>query len=328
MRVIDPNRDLHNRDKKLEYWMKRIKEDKYLDKKSRNDLLRFIDFIGNEDQVGALRKVRYISILLLVRKNLTRSFRNANKQDINKVRKKLEGTNFETADNIETFRAILKRFYKWLLGRNKVYPQQVEDIPRKVKKEITDKENEVDSFLTKEEIARVVPNATSLQRRALIGFATDTGGRPEEVLRTLIKNIQFDERGAIVFLGIGKTYQRRIRMVAYAPLLRQWMESHPLKSNPNYSLFVSEATNYKNQPLGMSGFVKGSALVRLCEIVMNPQESLCLLMLSVCIHIRPSMRELRLRGSNQTVQVQSQTKPKENNEKEEKAESKVEKDRD
>lgn len=76
------------------------------------------------------------------------------------------------------------------------------------------------------------------------------------MLRTLIKNIQFDERGAIVFLGIGKTYQRRIRMVAYAPLLRQWMESHPLKSNPNYSLFVSEATNYKNQPLGMSGFEK------------------------------------------------------------------------
>ena len=125
MRVIDPNRDLHNWDKKLEYWMKRIKEDKYLDKKSRNDLLRFIDFIGNEDQVGALRKVRYISILLLVMKNLTRSFRNANKQDINKVRKKLEGTN---------------------------------------------KENEVDSFLTKEEIARVVPNATSLQRRALIAL--------------------------------------------------------------------------------------------------------------------------------------------------------------
>jgi hypothetical protein len=34
-------------------------------------------------------------------------------------------------------------------------------------------------------------------------------------------------------------------------LLQQWPELHPLRSQNQYPLWISTATNFKNQPLGL-----------------------------------------------------------------------------
>jgi hypothetical protein len=33
-----------------------------------------------------------------------------------------------------------------------------------------------------------------------------------------------------------------------------WIEIHPLNDNEHYPLWISQATNYNNQPLGFRGF--------------------------------------------------------------------------
>ncbi len=68
----------------------------------------------------------------------------------------------------------------------------------------------------------------------------------------------FREENGKLFCTINesKTDERVIRIVEYRPLLKQWLENHPLKHQRIYPLWVSEATNYKNRRLGIAGAEK------------------------------------------------------------------------
>jgi hypothetical protein len=50
-----------------------------------------------------------------------------------------------------------------------------------------------------------------------------------------IKSVVFDEKGCILFLGVGKTFQRRVRIVAFSTLLHQYIENHPFRNDPLFS---------------------------------------------------------------------------------------------
>ncbi|MBV9179249.1 MAG: hypothetical protein JO297_19635, partial [Nitrososphaeraceae archaeon] len=64
-----------------------------------------------------------------------------------------------------------------------------------------------------------------------------------------------DSKGA-VFVLRGKTGERRVRIIAFVKLLQQWLNIHPLKHLSSYPIWISEATNYKNNPLGLRGAEK------------------------------------------------------------------------
>src|SRR5215207_11587191 len=66
---------------------------------------------------------------------------------------------------------------------------------------------------------------------------------------------KFYSKGA-VFILRGKTGERRVRIIAFTKLLLQWLEVHPLKGMAQYPLWISEATNFKNQQLGLRGAQK------------------------------------------------------------------------
>ena len=83
----------------------------------------------------------------------------------------------------------------------------------------------------------------------------ESGARPEEFLRLTNIDIKIDTNGAILFLR-GKTGERRVRIVSFAKLLHQWLEIHPLKDNHQFPIGVSQATNYKNDALGLRGAQK------------------------------------------------------------------------
>ena len=65
-------------------------------------------------------------------------------------------------------------------------------------------------------------------------------------------DIKIDTNGAIFILR-GKTGERRIRIVSFAPLLQQWLNIIPLKHEKQFPLWITEATNRKNKPLGLRG---------------------------------------------------------------------------
>ena len=81
--------------------------------------------------------------------------------------------------------------------------------------------------------------------------------RPEEFLRLSNLDCKIDTHGAILILR-GKTGERRVRIISFAKMLQQWLEVHPLKQyqQKQFPLWISDATNFKNQPLGLRGAQK------------------------------------------------------------------------
>jgi len=58
----------------------------------------------------------------------------------------------------------------------------------------------------------------------------ESGARIGELLNMRIKDVTFDDLGAVTMVT-GKTGDRRIRLVASAPALAEWINSHPEREN-------------------------------------------------------------------------------------------------
>ena len=74
--------------------------------------------------------------------------------------------------------------------------------------------------------------------KAMFGVHFEAGTRSGELLSLQIKNIIFDELGAIVFVD-GKTDKRQIRITKSVPDLIKWINAHPYRDDPNHALFIS-----------------------------------------------------------------------------------------
>jgi hypothetical protein len=151
----------------------------------------------------------------------------------------------------------LKLFYKIVYGNNEYYPEQVKWFSSKLGKEKTGKETSMDmaEYLEEEEILKLIESAPTLQSKAFLACMYESGARPEEFLRLTNTDIRVDSKGAVLMLR-GKTGERRVRIISFAKLLQQWLDVHPLKHQDYYPLWISEATNYKNEALGIRGAEK------------------------------------------------------------------------
>jgi integrase/recombinase XerD len=162
------------------------------------------------------------------------------------------------ASTNEKFRQVLKLFYKTVYGNHgESYPDCVKWFSVKLSKEKTGKETSMDmsEYLEEDEIKKLIEYAPTLQKRAFLACLYESGARPEEFLRITNRDIRIDKNGVILMLR-GKTGERRVRIVTFSKLLQQWLDVHPLKDNSNYPLWVSEATNFKNNALGIRGAEK------------------------------------------------------------------------
>ena len=74
--------------------------------------------------------------------------------------------------------------------------------------------------------------------KAMFGVHIEAGTRIGELLSLQIKNIIFDEFGALVAVD-GKTGKRRIRISKSVPDLIKWINAHPYRDDPNHALFIS-----------------------------------------------------------------------------------------
>ena len=83
-----------------------------------------------------------------------------------------------------------------------------------------------EELLTQDDVKALVDATERSRDRALILTLYETGGRIGEVLSLRIRNVQFDEYGAVLIVG-GKTGMRRVRIVASSPALAGWLRDHP-----------------------------------------------------------------------------------------------------
>ncbi|WP_167880986.1 tyrosine-type recombinase/integrase [Methanococcoides sp. AM1] len=96
-----------------------------------------------------------------------------------------------------------------------------------------------EDLLTGEEVQKLIEHANSMRDKALLAALYESGARIGEQVSCKIKNVQFDNNGCTVVFPEGKTGARRIRLVYAASYLRQWIDCHPQKDNPDAPLWIS-----------------------------------------------------------------------------------------
>jgi integrase/recombinase XerD len=247
-------RDLYHRKEKLAYWINRANTE--LQEPDKTDVLNFIQFMHDKER-SILWVIRCITALLLMRRHLGKSFKDANKDDIRSLLKWMEDKNYRASTH-EKFRRILKFYYKVVYGNNEHYPEVVKWFSVNLGKEKHGKETNMNiaEYLEEEEVKKLIEAAPTAQKKAFLACMYESGARPEEFLRLTNLDIKVDSKGA-VFMLRGKTGERRVRIISFVKLLQQWLvELHPLKSQNQYPLWISTATNFKNQPLGLRGAQK------------------------------------------------------------------------
>jgi len=242
-------RDLYKRDTRLRYWIDRVKHEAIPDS-DKEDILRFIEFMQREEK-SKLWIIRCITLLLNIKKHIKKEFRACIKEDIQEYIDYTLKKGYSPSTHTK-IRQVLKYFFKVVYGNNEYYPDAVKWLKSKVSKDEQRKREQLsyDQFLTEDEVKLLIDTANTIQRKAFIAVAYETGARPEELLNIRIKDILFDSKGAKVILR-GKTVERVTRVIAYVSLLKQWLSVHPFKNDPNAYLWLSEASNHKWNPIGL-----------------------------------------------------------------------------
>jgi integrase len=98
--------------------------------------------------------------------------------------------------------------------------------------------------LDQKDIEKLINACLTNRDRALISFLYESGARKGELLSIRNDNVNFDENGAVITIPEGKTGPRRIRVIFSASFLRQWIDTHPRKEDPEAFLFCSLSYPY------------------------------------------------------------------------------------
>lgn len=212
-------RDLYHRHDKLAYWIHRVNAE--LEEPDKTDVLKLVEHMQDRER-AVLWITRCITALLLMRKQLGKSFRDANKDDIRNVLKWMEQKSYKASTN-EKFRQVLKLFYKIVYGNNEYYPEQIKWFSVKLGKEKSGKETSMDmaEFLEEGEVQKLIDSAPTLQKKTFLACMYESGSRPEEFLRLTSLDLRIDTNGAVLVLR-GKTGERLAIIYSYLSIGIYW----------------------------------------------------------------------------------------------------------
>jgi integrase len=235
--------EIYNNEKKLRNALERIKNSS-IDQKNKAKILEFYRECLAQG-LSQARIIKYLGTLERIARALNKPFEEVVKEDIAELIRKIESRNYSDWTKHD-YKVIIKIFYRWL-RRTEDYPEEVRWIKTGKKKNNTLPEE----LLTEEEVKQMAEVASNLRDKAFILVLYESGCRIGEILSLNVKNVQFDQYGAQLIVS-GKTGMRRVRIVASAPKLAQWLENHPLKEDPDAPLWVSIGTRDRNSALSYS----------------------------------------------------------------------------
>ena len=193
------------------------------------------------------RNIKYLILLSQLSKMLKVGFKNATKSGMKDLIVHLEQSKYSDWSK-KDHKVAIKRFYKWLKGRDEEYPEEVKWIKtgfRNCKHKLPEE------LLSEEEVNKLAEQATHPRDKAFVQILYESGCRIAELLTLRIKNIHFDEYGATLKVS-GKTGDRRVRIVASAPSLAAWLDIHPKRNDPEAPLWLSRASRRKLLPFNYS----------------------------------------------------------------------------
>jgi len=175
---------------------------------------------------------------------LGKDFSEATKEDLIELVSSMDSKDYSDY-TVYDFKIVLKTFYKWLKGEDEEFPEVIKWLKPRLRNE---KHKLPEELLTVEEVEKLANATTNPRDKALILVLYESGCRIGELLYLKLKNVQFDNYGAVLLVN-GKTGSRRVRVIASVQVLGQWLQEHPDKDNPNAPLWPSRLGRYEPIPV-------------------------------------------------------------------------------
>jgi len=211
--------------------------------KNKQAILDFTDFCFSEG-LSVPRVEKYLWHLRCLAELFQMDFSDATRNDIERLVRTIEQMEYSDWSKRD-FRITLKKFYRWLRNTDKD-PPEVEWLRCVIR---NNNHKLPEELLTEEDVSGLIDACYSSRDKAFISVLYESGCRIGEMASLRIKHVVPDTHGFRLIVS-GKTGSRRLLVISSAVYLTQWLNEHPLKSDPHAPLWISN--DYRNQPLGYS----------------------------------------------------------------------------
>ncbi len=198
-----------------------------------------------------------------------KSYRDMTKQDtlnfLNSLKKpEASDPNHKSIGTYNGRQMILSKFFRWLYNpdesdvRKRVNPPCMNGVRRLPRKELSP--YKPSDLWTDEENSIFLKYCPVKRDRAFHAMAIDTSTRPHELLNLKIEDIVFKKASSGIqyaeIVVAGKTKSRTLPLIASIPYVKEWIQEHPLRSNPKSWLFVSYSRQNRFGQLTRDGLLK------------------------------------------------------------------------
>ncbi|OGF01600.1 MAG: hypothetical protein A2509_03140 [Candidatus Edwardsbacteria bacterium RIFOXYD12_FULL_50_11] len=222
------------------------------------ELISNFDRTCSIEKLTQARKIKIMQTLVIFADiYLKKDLDKANKEDIKTAVLKIESRNDCSPWTKEGYKAIIKKFYKWLAYGDEYksrmeYPEIVSwirvGIQRKEKPQV-----QASDILTEREIEKLIQAAEHPRDKAFISMLYELGARISEIGNLKVKDITQDNYSHIIDLT-GKTGHRTPRIVVSSNYLTNWLNSHPLSNDLKAPLWIMLGDRNKNVKMGYASF--------------------------------------------------------------------------
>jgi integrase len=153
-----------------------------------------------------------------------------------------------------TYRAVLKKFYKWLKGNNEDYPPEVKWVKTTLKSKDVPLLSPQE-LITEDDIKKAINICDHPRNKAFLAILAESGCRIGEIGSLLVKNIAFDKHGIVLTVN-GKTGPRRIRVISATPHIATWLNCHPFRDNPEAAVWINVGATNHREPMKYNALAK------------------------------------------------------------------------
>lgn len=205
-------------------------------------ILGYRDACLLQQTCGKVRLIRTLGVLIQQARALGKDFDQATREDLQRlVSTMLQREPAYSAETMGTYKAVLKRFFTWLMNPNEfgtraTAPTIVSWITTHVR--TRDKHRlERHELLLPQDIQAALQIAHNTRDKALVSSLWESGGRIAELGNLQLQHVNRATHGFTLDLT-GKTGKRSILLISSAPSLATWLNNHPFRHDPTAPLWV------------------------------------------------------------------------------------------
>tara|TARA_Y100000034_G_scaffold19552_1_gene22089 strand:+ start:3357 stop:4589 length:1233 start_codon:yes stop_codon:yes gene_type:complete len=236
---------IHHYEKHYKNYVKNINKNKDISNKNKKIIFEFERACFLRQKLELPTRIKYLDVLgQLAKYYVKKDFDKLTKKDFENIIFKLESKKEWTPTTKQKFKAIIKKFGRWIkwkdkafLERKNEYPETVSWINTNIKRKEMKKVMASD-VLTEKEAYKLIENTEHPRDKAFISMLYELGARIGEIGNLKIKDITRDKHSYLVDLN-GKTGHRTPRIIMSDPHITAWLNQHPLKNDSEAPVWVT-----------------------------------------------------------------------------------------